>query len=121
MTVSVHCHRSARLMLVVFALLLVFVFAVDASAALTASFNGPREDVVSETVLSPDGRPDFNIKVSGLTSVPVEMEILSDTGGIWKVPFNGLNWVIALRNYSNGSGDLYFSQFPSNRFTLSVR
>lgn len=110
----------ARLSFAFLPLLCLFGFAVDASAALTAAFNGPREDVVSEIVLSPDGRPDFNIKVSGLRSVPVEIKILSDAGGIWETPFNGANWVIALRNFSNGSGDLYFAQYPSNRFALSV-
>jgi len=89
-------------------------------AAISATFSGPDADVVSETVLSPDGRADYKIKVIGLRSVPTQIQILSDTGGIWAVPFNGTNWVIALTNYNAGSGDLFFSQFPANQFTLQV-
>ena len=103
-------------------LLMVFIAANGASgaAALTAHFVGVGADAVSETALSPDGRGDFNIKVAGLRSVPTEIQILSETGGIWYVPFNGNNWVIALANYTNGTGDLYFSQYPSESFTLQV-
>lgn len=89
-------------------------------AALAAQFAGIGPDVVSEVVLTPDNKPDFNIKVTGLRSVPTSIKILSDTGGIWHVPFNGVNWVIALTNYSNGNGNLHFSQFTSNKFSLQV-
>ncbi len=95
-------------------------FARDASAALTATFLGPGADVVGETEFSPDGRPDFNIRVAGLRSAPVGMEITSDTGGIWQTPFNGSNWVIALLNYDSGSANLYFSQYSSNSYVLQV-
>jgi len=101
-------------------LLLVFGFAQNAFAALTGSFAGPGADVVSHGSISPDGQPDFNIKVTGLRSIPTEIQILSDTGGIWVSPFTGGNWIIGLLNYNNGAGDLYFSQYPSNSFTVEV-
>ena len=106
--------------LVVLPLLFVFGIACDASASLTASFAGVGADAVGETTVAPDGRPDFNIKVAGLRSIPTEIQISSDTNGLWKIPFNNYNWVIALRNYNNGAADLYFSQYPSGSFTLGV-
>jgi uncharacterized protein (DUF1800 family) len=112
---------SARgLVLLVLPLLFVLGFASNASAALTGSFAGPGADVVSPGTLSPDGQPDFDIKVTGLRSVPTQIQILSDTNGVWASPFNGSNWLIGLLNYNNGAADLYFSQFPSNGFTLQV-
>ncbi|MEO6162826.1 MAG: DUF1800 family protein [Candidatus Binatia bacterium] len=115
-------RRGGAYFLSVILLLLMFFSAraALAASALTANFVGVGADAVSETELSPDGRADFNIKVEGLRSIPTEIQILSDTGGIWYVPFNGGNWVIALANYTNGTGDLYFSQYPSESFTLQV-
>ena len=89
-------------------------------STLTASFRGTGTDTVGEVVLAPDGRLDFNIRLGGLRSAPTEIQILSDSGGIWKIPFNGVNWVIALPNYNAGSGDLYFAQFPSKIFRVQV-
>jgi len=115
------CDSSTRgLVLLVLPLLLVFGFAQNAFAALTGSFAGPGADVVSHGSISPDGQPDFNIKVTGLRSIPTEIQILSDTGGIWVSPYTGGNWIIGLLNYNNGAGDLYFSQYPSNSFTVVV-
>ena len=75
---------------------------------------------MSPASLSPDGQPDFEIKVTGLRSIPTQIQILSDTNGVWVSPFNGVNWMIGLLNYNSGAADLYFSQFPSNSFTLEV-
>jgi len=90
-------------------------------STLKAIFVGVGADVVSEVSLSPDGQPDFDIKASGLRSIPTQIRILSDSNGVWESPFNGANWVIGLPNYNNGAGDLYFSQYPSSNFTLAVR
>jgi uncharacterized protein (DUF1800 family) len=87
---------------------------------LTATFAGSVSDVVSHGSLSPDGEPDFDLKVAGLRSVPTQIEIHSDSNGVWMTPFNGINWIIGLSNYSNGAGDLFFSQYPSSSFVLSV-
>jgi len=103
------CDSSTRgLVLLVLPLLLVFGFARDASAALTGSFAGPGADVVSHGSVSPDGEPDFDIKITGLRSIPTQIRILSDTAGVWVSPFNGVNWIVGLLNYNNGAADLYF-------------
>src|SRR5213075_449422 len=75
---------------------------------------------VSELTLPPDGRADFHIHLTGLHAIPTQMQILSDTGGIWQMPFNNSNWVIALTNFNAGAGDLYFSSFKSNTFRVLV-
>ncbi|MBM4261056.1 MAG: DUF1800 domain-containing protein [Deltaproteobacteria bacterium] len=111
---------SARLCGLIILLLGSLSNASASLAALAAQYVGVGADVVSEVALTPDQRPDFNIKVTGLRSVPTAIQILSDTGGIWKVPYNGTNWVIGLTNYNNGAGDLYFSQYISNKFSLQV-
>lgn len=102
--------------------LMFFISANSAAAAsaLTAHFAGVGADPVSETVLSPDGRADFNLKVAGLLSVPSEIQVLSDTGGIWHAPFNGENWGIAFSDFKHGAIDLYFSQYPSTNFSVKV-
>jgi uncharacterized protein (DUF1800 family) len=110
-----------RLLLLVLPLLFVVGFAREASASVTASFVGPGVDVVSPGTISPDGQPDFDIKVTGLRSIPTQIQILSDTNGVWVSPYNGYNWLIGLVNYNNGAADLYFSQFASTSFTLQVQ
>jgi hypothetical protein len=70
-------------------------------STLTASFAGSSTDVVSPGSLSPDGQPDFDIKVSGLRSIPSQIRILSDSNGVWEAPFNPASWIIGLPNYSN--------------------
>jgi uncharacterized protein (DUF1800 family) len=75
---------------------------------------------VSEIALSPDGRPDFNIHLTGLRSVPTQVQIISDTNGVWVSPFNGYNWTIGMSSVSEGSADLFFSQFASTTFRVQV-
>jgi len=107
--------------LLALSLLFVFGSALNASATITASIAAPTTDAVSPGAIAPDGQLDFNIKVAGLRSIPTQIQIISDTGGIWISPFNGGNWLIGLLNYNNGAADLYFSQYPGNSFALEVR
>src|ERR1043166_5542159 len=92
------------------------VDATNQPSALTASYLGLGSDVVGRTTLSPDGQPDFHIALSGLRSPPTQIKVTSDTGGIWNMPFNGVNWVVGLTNTSGANGDIYFAQFTSNKF-----
>ena len=91
-----------------------------AASTLTAAFVGVGSDQVSEFNFSRDGRADFHIVLGGLRSAPSVINITSDTGGIWNTPSNGTNWVVGLANLSGTSADIYFSQFPSNRFHVQV-
>ena len=109
-----------RFVLLVLPLLFGFGFARNASAELAGNFVARAADVVSPGSLSPDGQPDFDIKVTGLRSMPTIVQIVSDTNSVWVSPFNSANWLIGLLNYNNGAADLYFSQFPSNSFTIHV-
>jgi uncharacterized protein (DUF1800 family) len=108
-----------------FVLLWVFSYGIaysaDPPSTLTANFVGPGADAVSTTVLTPDGQPDFHITVGGLRSVPTQITVTSDTAGTWAIPFNGYNWVVGLYNFNAGNGDLYFAQWPSNKFHVQVR
>jgi len=109
-----------RFVLLVLPFLFGFGFARNASAALTGTLVASAADVVSPGSLSPDGQPDFNIKVTGLRSIPTVIQIVSDTNGVWVAPFNGANWVIGLLNYNDGAADLYLSRFASSSFTIHV-
>src|SRR5678815_3675676 len=110
-----------RFVLLVLPFLFGFGFARSASAALTGTLVASAADVVSPGSLSPDGQPDFNIKVTGLRSIPTVIQIVSDTNGVWVAPFNGVNWQIGLLNSGNGAAELYFSQCPSSTLTVAVQ
>ena len=112
--------RCGALVVFFLPLLAVLGFAHDASASITATLIGPDADVVGETVFAPDGRSDIHVNVVGLRSAPVEMEIVSDTGGIWKTPFNGVNWVIGLQNYETGREASTSPSSHNSRYTLQV-
>ena len=89
-------------------------------STLTAVFTGLDSDVVGMTSGTPDGFPDFNVRVSGLRSLPVGLRVISDTGGLWEFPYNGFNWIVVLDNYFSGAGIIHFAQSPSNNFTVQV-
>ncbi|TMA84910.1 MAG: DUF1800 domain-containing protein [Deltaproteobacteria bacterium] len=88
-------------------------------STLTASFQGANADAVSTTTLSPDGQPDFNIRLGGLRAIPTQIQVTSDSGGVWKFPYN-YNWIVGLFNFNSATGDLYFAQYPSSTFNVQV-
>ena len=71
-------------------------------------------------MVAQDGQADFRIRLSGLRSNPIKLAITSDTGGIWNYPFDGSHWIVGTFNYSAGTADLYFAQWPSNKFRVQV-
>jgi uncharacterized protein (DUF1800 family) len=89
-------------------------------STLVASLIGVGYDRVSEIATSPDGIPDYNIRLTGLRSAPTQVQITSDTGGVWASPFNGANWTLGMSTVSGGSADAYLSQYASNTFTVQV-
>jgi hypothetical protein len=90
--------------------------------ALKANFLGVTGDdkVGQINQTTSNGTPDYRISVSGLRGIPRKVTITSDTGGIWEIPFNGANWVIATSYDGSGNGDYWFEQFPSNKFSVAV-
>ena len=92
----------------------------DTPSTLTASFQGANADAVSTITLSPDGESDYNIRLGGLRAIPTEIQVTSDSGGVWKFPFNNYNWVVGLFNFNSTTGDLYFAHYPSNTFNVQV-
>jgi hypothetical protein len=90
------------------------------SSSLTATFVGVGVDVVSQTDFSPDGLPDFQIRLDGLRSAPTQVSVTTDTGGIWNTPFDGSHWVVGLSNFTGSGADIYFAQFSSNKFHVQV-
>jgi hypothetical protein len=91
-------------------------------STLRASFLGVTgEDKVGPgNQTQPNGRPDFHISVSGLRGTPSRVNITSDSGGIWEIPFNGTNWIIGTAYGPDGSANFWFEQFASKKFTLRV-
>jgi uncharacterized protein (DUF1800 family) len=94
-------------------------YSADPPSTLTASFLGAGADAVSTTTLSPDGQADFNIRLGGLRAIPTQIQVTSDSGGVWKFPYN-YNWVVGLFNFNSTTGDLYFAQYPSSTFNVQV-
>src|SRR6266511_1236427 len=94
-------------------------YSADPPSTLTATFQGANADVVSTTTLSPDGQADFNIRLGGLRAIPTQIQVTSDSGGIWKFPYN-YNWIVGLFNFNSTTGDLYFAQYPSSTFNVQV-
>ena len=94
-------------------------YSADPPSTLTASFQGANADAVSTTTLSPDGQADFNIRLGGLRAIPAQIQVTSDSGGVWKFPYN-YNWIVGLFNFNSATGDLYFAQYPSSTFNVQV-
>ena len=94
-------------------------YSADPPSTLTANFQGANADAVSTTTLSPDGQADFNIRLGGLRAIPTQIQVTSDSGGIWKFPYN-YNWIVGLFNFNSTTGDLYFAQYPSSTFNVQV-
>jgi hypothetical protein len=76
------------------------------------------EDIVGTTSETPDGIQDVHIRLSGVQSTITGVRISGgDLGGRWETPFNGTNWVVAIRPQTNPSlVDLYFDFFRPNSF-----
>jgi hypothetical protein len=83
---------------------------------LAASFIGIGYDRVSEIALSPDGRPDFNIHLTGLR-VPTQIQI-TRYGMASGVPFNGANWLGT--SAAKGGSATFIFQYASNMFRVQV-
>jgi hypothetical protein len=71
------------------------------------------EDVVGTVSETPDGIPDVHITLSGVQGTISGARIVG-ANGIWETPFNGQNWIVAIRPQSNGSiVDLFFDFFQA--------
>src|SRR4029077_12703744 len=71
--------------------------------------------------ITPNGKADFHISVSGLRGTPNKVTITSDTGGIWEAPFNGQNWIVATQYDGQGNAHYWFEQVTSKNFRVKVR
>jgi len=89
-------------------------------STLLAVFAGVDRDTVGQTSVSPDGQADSRIHLTGLRSSPTTVSITSDTGSVWNFPYDGSHWLIGLSNYSAGNADLFFAQWPSNKYHVYV-
>jgi len=91
----------------------------SSSSIVTATLLGQTgEDIVGTTSETPDGIQDVHIRLSGVQSTITGVVITGgDLGGRWETPFNGANWVVAVRPQANPSlVDLYFDFFRPNSF-----
>ena len=89
------------------------------SSTVTATLLGQTgEDIVGTTSETPDGIQDVHIRLSGVQGTITGVRITGgDLGGRWETPFNGANWVVAIRPQTNPSlVDLYFDFFRPNSF-----
>ena len=89
------------------------------SSTVTAALLGQTgEDIVGTTSQIPDGIQDVHIRLSGVQGTITGVTITGgDLGGRWETPFNGANWVVAIRPQTNPSlVDLYFDFYRPNSF-----
>jgi len=79
------------------------------SSTLTATLLGQTgEDIAGMTSETPDGINDVHIILSGVQGTITGVRI-TGANGIWETPFNGQNWIVAIRPQTNSSlVDLYF-------------
>ena len=87
---------------------------------LTAVFRGIGPDVVSHGTVAPDGEPDYRMTLGGLRGAPTEITITSDSNGVWRIPYNGSNWLIRFSSQSSSTGEVNFSQYASQNFVVRV-
>ena len=92
--------------------------------AVTATLLGQTgEDVVGTWQAPPDGVKDVHIKLSGVSGTITSVRITGvGTDGVWQTPFNGYNWIVAIRPQSDPSFvDLYFDFYmPITSYNLTV-
>jgi hypothetical protein len=73
---------------------------------------------------TPNGKPDWHIRLFNVKSDPATLKIESQSGGIfgkptWVIPFNGFNWVIA-KQFNTGTLDLWFEPAGTSTVTFEV-
>ena len=94
------------------------------SSTVTATLLGQTgEDIAGTTSETPDDRQDVHIRLSGVRAAITGVKITgSDFDGRWETPFNGGNWVVAIRPQTDPSFvDLYFDFLrPNSFYTLEL-
>jgi len=91
-----------------------------APVAFKAHFLGVGEDRVGPVQLTPNGTADWHIRLEGLRSTPVIVQVLSIGGGIWESPFTGTCWLILPQYDGAGNADLWFEQASIPGFHVKV-
>jgi hypothetical protein len=92
------------------------------TGTLRASYLGVtgQDYVGPEGTLTPNGIADWHIRLSGLRGIPTKIQITSNTGGVWEIPYNGSNWVIYTQFGASGTGDLWYEPWFSQTFHVRV-
>jgi len=92
--------------------------------AITAMLLGQTgEDVVGTVTQTHDGVKDVHIKLTGVSGAIKGVRITGPSlDGVWEAPFNGKNWIVAIRPQSDPSiVDLYFDFYkPITSYALTV-
>lgn len=69
---------------------------IASPSGLSAEYLGiTGEDMTGQSQPVANGTPDRHIRLRNLAGTPVRVQITSDSGGIWELPYNGANWVLA--------------------------
>jgi len=93
-------------------------------SAITAMLLGQTgEDVVGTVTQTHDGVKDVHIKLTGVSGAIKGVRITGPSlDGVWEAPFNGKNWIVAIRPQSDPSiVDLYFDFYkPITSYALTV-
>ena len=91
-------------------------------STLQASFLG----VTGEDFVGPlnqttaNGIPDWHIRLQGLRSSVVKVQISSTPGGVWEAPFNGANWIIYGQPGSSADADIWFEPWDTGGFRIKI-
>jgi len=91
-------------------------------STLRASFLGVTgEDFVgSDNQTTANGIPDWHIRLQGLRSLPVKIQIASTPGGVWETPYNNANWIIGVQFGSSADADFWFEPWNTGGFHITM-
>ena len=80
------------------------------------------EDIAGTFSQTPDGIKDVHIRLNGVQGTITGVKITDTGNGVWQTPYNGGNWIVAIRPQTNPSVvDLYFDFWQqSSSFTLNL-
>jgi hypothetical protein len=92
------------------------------SSSFQASFLGVTgEDFAgTSSVIGANGVPDWHIRLQGLRSSVVRVQITSSSGGVWESPYNGWSWLVYIREDGSGNADLFFEPWNTAAFHVKV-
>jgi hypothetical protein len=88
-------------------------------AAVATLLGQTGEDISGTTTEGADGIPDVHILLVGAPAPITHVRIVDDDVGVYETPFNGANWIVAIRPQADPSRiDLFFDFWQPTAFFI---